>query len=103
MLSVPQEPPWWVDATVHINITLNILVQWTAIPSNKVDGRLVGYKVYYRVGDGEFSSRTVGPDVHEIRIDIANVPEPYEIRVAGFTNAGVGPMSWRRRVTSEAL
>ncbi|XP_015769308.1 PREDICTED: uncharacterized protein LOC107347850 [Acropora digitifera] len=97
---VPQEPPWWVDATVHINITLNILVQWRAIPSNKVDGRLVGYKVYYRVGDGEFSSKTVGPDVHEIRIDIANVPEPYEIRVAGFTNAGVGPMSWRRRITS---
>ena len=88
---------------MHINITLNVLVRWAAIPKNKVDGGLVGYKVYYRVGDGEFSWKTVGPDVHEIRIDIANVPEPYEIRVAGFTNGGVGPMSWRRRITSEAL
>ena len=88
---------------MHINITLNVLVRWAAIPNNKVDGGLVGYKVYYRVGDGEFSWKTVGPDVHEIRIDIANVPEPYEIRVAGFTNGGVGPMSWRGRITSEAL
>ena len=103
MLSVPQVPPRWIYTRVHINTTLNIVVQWAAIPSNKLDGRLVGYKVYYRVGNGEFSSKTVGPDVHEIRIDIANVPEPYEIRVAGFTNSGIGPMSWPQRITSAEL
>ena len=102
MLSVPQEAPRWTSAGVYINTTLNIFVQWPAIPSYKVEGRLVGYKVFYRVGDGEFSSKTVGPDVYETRIDIANVPEPYEIRVAGFTNGGVGPMSWPRRITSKA-
>ena len=58
--------------------------------------------MFYRVGDGEFSSKTVGPDVNETRIDIANVPEPYEIRVAGFTNGGVGPMSWPQRIRSKA-
>ena len=88
---------------MHINTTLNIFVQWSAIPSHKVEGRLLGYKVFYRVGDGEFSSKTVGPDVYETRIDIANVPELYEIRVAGFTNGGIGPMSWPQQITSKAL
>ncbi|XP_067024678.1 uncharacterized protein [Acropora muricata] len=97
---VPQEPPRWIHAGVHINITLNIFVRWPAIPNHKVEGRLLGYKVFYRVGDGEFSSKTVGPDVHETRINIANVPEPYEIRVAGFTNGGVGPMSWPQQIAS---
>ena len=102
MLSVPQEPPQWILVRVYINTTLNIFVQWPAIPSHKVEGRLLGYKVFYRVGDGEFSSKTVGPDVYETRIDIANVPEPYEIRVAGFTNGGVGPMSRPQQITSKA-
>ncbi|XP_074632006.1 uncharacterized protein LOC141890434 isoform X2 [Acropora palmata] len=97
---VPQEPPQWIQARVNINITLNIFVQWLAIPSHKVEGRLLGYRVFYRVGNGEFSSKTVGPDVNETSINIANVPEPYEIRVAGFTNGGLGPMSWPQRVAS---
>ncbi|XP_015769332.1 PREDICTED: protein sidekick-like [Acropora digitifera] len=97
---VPQEPPQWIQARVNIDITLNIFVQWPAIPSHKVEGRLLGYKVFYRVGNGEFSSKTVGPDVNETSINIANVPEPYEIRVAGFTNGGLGPMSWAQQVAS---
>ena len=102
MLSVPQEPPQWIQARVNINITLNIFVQWPAIPSHKVEGRLLGYRVFYRVGNGEFSSKTVGPDVNETSINIANVPVPYEIRVAGFTNGGLGPMSRPQQVTSKA-
>ena len=59
--------------------------------------------MFYRVGDGEFSSKTVGADVYETRINIVNVPEPYEIRVAGFTKGGVGPMSWPRQVRGTSL
>ncbi|XP_068728477.1 mucin-like protein isoform X2 [Montipora capricornis] len=94
---VPLEAPEWIDVKVYLNNTLKMYVKWTAIPSHRVEGKLLGYKVYYHVdGDDEISSVTVGPDVHETTIDIANVPAPYEIRVAGFTRGGIGPMSWPR-------
>ncbi|XP_068682562.1 uncharacterized protein [Montipora foliosa] len=94
---IPLEPPESIVLEVYLNNTLKIYVKWRAIPSHRVEGKLLGYKVYYRVdGDDEFSSLTVGPNVHETTIDIANVPAPYEIRVAGFTKGGIGPMSWPR-------
>ena len=104
--SVPLEPPEWIDLEVYLNNTLKIYVKWPAIPSHRVEGKLLGYKVYYRVDgddDDEFSSLTVGPNVHETTIDIANVPAPYEIRVAGFTKGGIGPMSWPRERLGKTL
>ena len=102
--SVPLEPPESIVLEVYLNNTLKIYVKWRAIPSHRVEGKLLGYEVYYRVdGDDEFSSLTVGPNVHETTIDIANVPAPYEIRVAGFTKGGIGPMSWPRERLGKTL
>ena len=101
---VPLEPPEWIDVEVYLKNTLKIYVKWLAIPSHRVEGKLLGYKVYYRVnGDDEIPSVTVGPDVHVTTIDIANVPAPYEIRVAGFTRGGIGPISWPRERLGKTL
>ena len=96
VILVPLDAPEDVQTETFINNTLYIRVKWRPIPSDKVEGTLMGYKVFFRTSDNEFSIKVVGPDVLETNIDIVNDPQPYEIRVAAFTRGGVGPLSWPR-------
>ena len=62
---------------------------------------LFGYKAFYRLldnrggenNDAQYFEVTVGPTDLEARIEGLTNSETYEIRVAGFTKAGVGVFS----------
>ena len=62
---------------------------------------LAGYKVFYRLSDdrgdedndAQYSEITVGPTLLVAHIEGVTNSENYEIRVAGFTKAGVGVFS----------
>lgn len=96
-LSVPLEAPDLYHTETYLNKTLYIEVEWRGIPEDRVDGTLTGYKVFYRpAGNREYLVKEVGPEVYKTIIDIDNKPEEYEIRVAGFTRGGDGPMTWPR-------
>ena len=99
---VPLDPPEDIQAETFINNTLFVRVKWRPIRSDRVEGNLIGYKVFYRTGDSEFSTKAVGPDVFETNIHIVNDPQPYEIRVAAFTRGGIGPMSWSRQTQGKS-
>lgn len=71
------------------------------MPSDGVNGVLFGYKVFYRLSDdrgdeengAQYSEVTVGPTDLQASIEGLINSETYEIRVAGFTKAGVGVVS----------
>ena len=74
----------------------SIHVHWSHIANDSVNGVLRGYKVFYRslLDDGEYSVVTVGPSLlHVIISDNFNYTDIYEVRVAGFTDVGLGVKS----------
>ena len=74
----------------------SIHVHWSQIANDSVNGVLRGYKVFYRslLDDGEYSVETVGPSfLHVIISDNFNYTDIYEVRVAGFTDVGLGVKS----------
>ena len=91
---VPSKPPGNVTVlSAHVSA---ITVTWSPIENASVNGILRGYKVYYRsiLGNGSYSTRTVGPLTLKIIIsDNLQYTDIYEVKVAGFTRVGVGMMS----------
>ena len=74
----------------------SINVHWSHIANDSVNGVLRGYKVFYRslLHGGEYSVVTVGPSLlHVIIRDNFNYTDIYEVRVAGFTDVGLGVKS----------
>ena len=73
-----------------------ITVQWSHIQNGSVNGILQGYKVFYRsvYEDGNYSTIIVGPlSLQAVVSGSLSYRYFYEIRVAGFTRAGVGEKS----------
>ena len=73
-----------------------ITVSWFHIQNGSVNGILQGYKVFYRnvYEDGNYSTITVGPlSLQAVISGSLSYRYLYEIRVAGFTRAGVGKES----------
>ncbi|XP_068732482.1 uncharacterized protein [Montipora capricornis] len=91
---VPSRSPGNVSTlSAHENA---ITVSWSYIQNGTVNGVLKGYKVFYRsvYDDGNYSTITIGPlSLQAIISDSLSYLDIYEIRVAGFTRAGVGEMS----------
>jgi len=95
---VPSKPPGDIKTTTDVGI---IRVTWRHVPSDGVNGVLFGYKVFYRLSDdrgdedngAQYSEVTVGPTDLQASIEGLINSETYEIRVAGFTKAGVGVVS----------
>ncbi len=90
----PDAPPG--NVTALSPDSSRIIVTWTPIPDDSVNGILQGYRVFYRslLDDGNNYTVTVGPSTLKATInEDLNYTDIYEVRVAGFTNAGVGAMS----------
>ena len=98
IVSVPSKPPGDIKTTTSVSV---IQVTWRHIPSYSVNGVLSGYKVFYRLSDdrgdedndAQYSEVTVRPTDLQAYIEGVINSENYEIRVAGFTAAGVGVFS----------
>lgn len=71
-------------------------VSWSRIANDSVNGKLLGYKIFYRtlLDDGNYSMVTVGPSTLQVIISENFIyTDIYEVRVAGFTAVGVGVKS----------
>ena len=73
-----------------------INVSWSHIANDSVNGKLLGYKIFYHtlLDDGSYSTVTVGPSTLQVIIrENFNHTDVYEVLVAGFTSVGVGVKS----------
>ena len=79
-------------------------VQWNPIPQHSVNGRLLGYVVYYQEYPYYWYStkrvNTSSPDVHMLVLSDLKAAHSYRVWVAGFTRAGTGPQSSSYYVTT---
>ena len=78
-----------------------VKVEWEPIPPQTANGRLLGYRVYYRYFEYRYPSyywqentvNTSSPHVHMLVLRNLKQARPYVIAVAAFTSKGPGPRS----------
>ena len=82
-------------------------VQWNPIPQHSVNGRLLGYVVYYQEYPYYWYStkqvNTSSSDVNMLVLRDLKAAHSYKVWVAGFTRAGNGPQSSSYYVTTSKL
>ena len=90
---VPSAAPSNVQATSQNSS--NILVNWSPIPLGSVNGKLLGYKVYYKIAwtSNVIKVFSVNSSTTEFSIGKLQLLTEYHIEVAGFTRKGVGVKS----------
>ncbi|XP_022786238.1 uncharacterized protein LOC111326491 isoform X2 [Stylophora pistillata] len=92
---VPSRAPSNVRAASH---GLNeFLVEWDPLPHQYANGRLLGYKVYYKDADyyysSEISVNTSNADESQAVLSGVQTGRRYKISVVAFTSKGEGPRS----------
>ena len=90
---VPSEAPLNVQATSKT--PGSILVRWSPIPLGSVNGKLLGYKVYYKKAWTSDVIKVLSASSTSTELSIGNIQilTEYHIMVAGFTKKGVGVKS----------
>ena len=90
---VPSEAPLNVQA--RSQNSSNILVKWSPIPLGSVNGKLLGYKIYYKIAwtSDIIEVFSVSSSNRELSIGNLKFLTEYHIEVAGFTRIGVGVKS----------
>jgi len=92
---VPSRAPTNVQVENH---GLNeLLVKWDSIPQEFVNGRLQGYKVFYKntryYYNPEIIVTTNNSDITQVILPNIQTGERYQISAVGFTPRGQGPRS----------
>ncbi|XP_078349649.1 uncharacterized protein LOC144634540 isoform X2 [Oculina patagonica] len=92
---VPSRAPLNVRATDH---GLNeLLVEWDPLPVQYINGRLLGYRVYYKDMDYykplEKTDITINPEESHLTLFNIRTDKRYQISVAALTSEGEGPKS----------
>ena len=78
----------------------DLMVYWYPIYPNYVNGKLLGYRIYYRYRQGYYSwssYESVNTSSHNATyLKLTNLKPGYQYRVsvAAFTSKGVGPRSY---------
>lgn len=93
--AVPSRAPSNVRAASH---GLNeLLIRWEPLPHQYTNGRLLGYKVYYKNTDyyysSEISVNTSNADETQAVLGGVQTGSRYKISVVAFTSKGEGPRS----------
>ena len=93
--AVPSRAPSNVSAASH---GLNeLLVKWDPLPHQYANGRLLGYKVYYKNADyyysSEISVHTSNAEETQVVLGGVQTGSRYKISVVAFTSKGEGPRS----------
>ena len=78
-----------------------ITLSWAALSQSEINGRLIGYKVEYKmigvggglVRDSETLTELVPPNVNSFVLINQSVFTSFEFKVAAVTEAGVGDFS----------
>ena len=91
ILTVPSAAPG--NFALDSSSALSLDVKWDAIPQKEQQGKLIGYRIYYRKeGSGVEKTVEVRPD--QFTYTIASLEYArYYVRIAGFTSVGVGKFS----------
>ena len=84
--------------------TGEVKVQWDALSQQYINGRLLGYTVYYE----EYpyysylrqSVNTHSANVYLVILRGMKAAQQYRINVAAYTSKGVGPQSYSRYITT---
>lgn len=105
-LLVPSRAPSYISLT-DVEST-RIKVTWNPVPRQYHNGRLLGYKVYFREtayysnpSESSSSSITVSnPNATYVTLTGLLPGQRYDVSVAAFTSKGVGPRSYRYYVTT---
>ncbi|KAM7428099.1 hypothetical protein ABFA07_020874 [Porites harrisoni] len=86
---------------------IELKVQWNPIPQHGVNGRLLGYVVYYQEYPYYWYStkrvNTSSSDVNMLVLSDLKAAHSYRVWVAGFTGAGTGPQSSSYYLTTGKL
>ena len=73
------------------------LVHWDPVPVRYINGRLLGYRVYYKDAlyyySLEKAVNTSNPDKSRVILTGIQTGQRYQISVAAFTSKGLGPRS----------
>ena len=74
------------------------LVKWDPLPQQYVNGRLLGYNVYYKISSYyyyylESIVNTSNPDISQVLLPNIQTGARYQISVAALTSKGHGPKS----------
>lgn len=91
ILTVPSAAPG--NFALDSSSALSLDVKWDAIPLKEQQGKLIGYRVYYRKeGSGVEETVEVRPDQFTYTFTSLEYAR-YYVRVTGFTSVGVGKFS----------
>ena len=103
IIIVPSLPPTLIGA--HNISSTGLNVEFTTFPDYPWQGIPLGYYIYYRQADdpnecevGEICNRMIysvcyGPAIDNCDIGNLELNTNYSVCVAGYTNAGAGPIS----------
>ncbi|XP_050680620.1 cell adhesion molecule Dscam2-like [Leptidea sinapis] len=86
----PEEGPTSVECSGISSTALR--VSWQPIPQHKQAGALIGYTVLYAAQGRQWQNST--SPITEVRIQSLTKYTNYTVKVAGFSNYGVGPFSF---------
>ena len=88
---VPGYVPWLIGYSRGLN---SLVVYWSPIPKNDTHGVLLGYVVYFRRNGSyeNFTTVKVNASTRVLRIRGLLEATTYEIKVAGRTSVGEGPL-----------
>ena len=95
--------PSGVPQKVHVEskAALSLDVSWQEIPVNKRNGRITGYKVYYKKTGSQFIHvKVVGPSTLSCKLNSLEYAY-YHVQVSGHTSSGNGPNTTNGAQTNE--
>ena len=95
-LSVPSKAPDGLRVT-SFEFTSDLLVEWNLFPQQYANGKLLGYRIYYRDFNIAWSAtqsvNTSSPNSTQVTLTGLKHAHEYLVAVAAFTSKGEGPQS----------
>lgn len=91
---VPSEGP--TNFTGHNTSSTSLVIKWSSIPQEFINGILLGYKIYHARASElniPYETLTVSPDTFSKELTGLSKYTEYCIQIAGFTRKGDGSLT----------
>ncbi len=101
--SVPSRAPNGFRVT-NVEFTSDLLVEWNPLPQYYANGKLLGYRIYYKENDAYWSQyKSINTSSHhptQFALKGLKSATRYVIAVAAYTSKGEGPRSYLEYATT---